>query len=53
MTDAMAVDGAKYLRSLYDKTGSWGEALHRYNGGSTYAGKIFSLANQKPWERYT
>jgi len=42
--------GAKYLRSLYDQTGSWQAALKRYNGGSDYPPKIFALAEQKPWE---
>jgi hypothetical protein len=45
--------GAKYLASLKDKYGSWNEALHHYNGGSTYAGKINSLAQQQPWNKYT
>jgi hypothetical protein len=45
--------GAKYLSSLKDKYGSWQEALHHYNGGSTYAGKIQNLAQQKPWQKYT
>jgi hypothetical protein len=45
--------GAKYLASLKDKYGSWNEALHHYNGGSTYAGKINNLAQQQPWTKYT
>lgn len=54
--------GANYLRSLYDnaKSGNpglkdeecWKMALKRYNGGSTYPGKILGIANKKPWESY-
>ena len=44
--------GTKYLRQLYDQTGSWQAALKRYNGGSDYPPKIMAVANQKPWEQY-
>lgn len=45
--------GAHYLRHLYDETGSWGAALKRYNGGSSYPPKIFAEAQSQPWTRYT
>ncbi|MBI3930184.1 MAG: transglycosylase SLT domain-containing protein [Armatimonadetes bacterium] len=45
--------GARYLRELYDKTGSWQEALRRYNGGSSYPPKIFAHAQSQPWARRT
>jgi hypothetical protein len=44
--------GAKYLSSLKQKYGSWEEALHHYNGGSTYAGKVMALAEKQPWAQY-
>lgn len=44
--------GAKFLRSLYDKTGSWEAALKRYNGGSSYPPKIMSLAQRQPWRQW-
>ncbi len=44
--------GAKYLSGLKDQYGSWQEALHHYNGGSTYAGKIMGLAQSQPWQQY-
>lgn len=44
--------GAKYLRSLYDKTGSWQQALKRYNGSSKYPPKIFAHARNQPWKKY-
>lgn len=45
--------GAEYLKSLYDKTGSWQEALKRYNGGGDYPPKVLALADQQPWTKYT
>jgi soluble lytic murein transglycosylase-like protein len=41
--------GAKFLRDLYDETGSWESALKRYNGSSSYPPLIMAHANNKPW----
>lgn len=41
--------GARYLRQLYDQTGSWEAALKRYNGGSSYPPKIMAHAQNQPW----
>jgi soluble lytic murein transglycosylase-like protein len=41
--------GANYLSDLYRQTGSWDRALQRYNGGSTYPGKVMALARKRPW----
>lgn len=43
--------GARYLRELYDRTGSWASALRRYNGGSDYPPRIFAHAQNQPWAR--
>lgn len=45
--------GAKYLKDLYEKTGSWAGALKRYNGGSDYPPKVLALAEKQPWAQYT
>ncbi|MBM3460983.1 MAG: hypothetical protein FJX76_02675 [Armatimonadetes bacterium] len=44
--------GAKYLSSLYEKTGSWEMALKRYNGGSSYPPKVLALAERQPWNAH-
>ncbi|MBI3925965.1 MAG: transglycosylase SLT domain-containing protein [Armatimonadetes bacterium] len=44
--------GAKYLRDLYNQTGSWDRALLRYNGGSSYPGKIRAHMANQPWTAY-
>lgn len=41
--------GARYLRGLYDKSGSWEAALKSYNGSSAYPPKVLAHASQKPW----
>jgi soluble lytic murein transglycosylase-like protein len=44
--------GARYLKGLYNKTGSWARALKRYNGGSSYPPKIMALTRSQPWRRW-
>ena len=44
--------GAGYLRTLYNRTGNWQQALRRYNGGSDYPPRIFAHMQNKPWQRY-
>ncbi|MBI2264456.1 MAG: lytic transglycosylase domain-containing protein [Armatimonadetes bacterium] len=45
--------GAKLLRSLYDRYGSWEMAITRYNGSGpmaeAYRGKVLGLSQSQPW----
>lgn len=41
--------GANYLAELYADEGEWDDALERYNGGSSYPGKINRWAQERPW----
>jgi soluble lytic murein transglycosylase-like protein len=45
--------GARLLRSLYDKYGSWEKAVERYNGSGPmavrYSGSVMSKASSQPW----
>lgn len=41
--------GAQYLGSLFQQTGSWQEALLRYNGSPDYPPIVMQWTQQKPW----
>jgi len=45
--------GAKFLKSLYDQTGSWPKAVERYNGSGPmaqkYASSVMNHVQNKPW----
>lgn len=45
--------GARLLRSLYDRYGSWEKAVERYNGSGPmavkYASSVMNHAQSKPW----
>jgi hypothetical protein len=45
--------GAKFLRSLYDRYGSWEKAVERYNGSGPqaqkYASSVMNNYRNKPW----
>ncbi|MDQ7821982.1 MAG: lytic transglycosylase domain-containing protein [Candidatus Eremiobacteraeota bacterium] len=44
---------AKFLRNLYDQTGSWEKAVERYNGSGPmarkYASSVMGHVQNKPW----
>lgn len=45
--------GARFLKGLYNRYGSWGEAVKHYNGSGPaadrYRNSVLSLARNKPW----
>ncbi|MBI2265323.1 MAG: lytic transglycosylase domain-containing protein [Armatimonadetes bacterium] len=45
--------GARFLRSLYDQTGNWQEAVRRYNGSGPsavrYSQDVMRITQARPW----